>query len=297
MSILDSNAEERFDRITRLAKRIFDVDIALITLVDHDRQWFLSRQGLERPETHRDISFCGHAIADTGVFTIEDASVDPRFADNPLVLDDPRIRFYAGQPIRGPKGALLGTLCIIDGNTRQLSAIDAESLRDLAQVVETEIAAAHLATLDALTGLSNRRGFDVIAGKAVAICRRTGDPVTLLYADLSGLKQINDVHGHAGGDRAIAAFGGLLQASFRESDVVARMGGDEYAVLMTGAATAAGGIAHLRAALAEWNDASVEPFTLAAGIGSATIEPANGQGLDDLLALADASMYEDKRQG
>lgn len=96
LAILDTAAEERFDRITRLARRLFNVPIALISLVDENRQWFKSCYGLNVSETSRDISFCGHAILGKKVFVIEDASQDPRFADNPLVTDAPNIRFYAG---------------------------------------------------------------------------------------------------------------------------------------------------------------------------------------------------------
>jgi PAS domain S-box-containing protein len=138
-ALLDTPAEERFDRITRLAQQMFGVEIALVSLVDAERQWFKSRQGLDACETGRDISFCGHAILGKDIFHIPNASLDPRFADNPLVTGAPNIRFYAGAPLKTSDGQSIGTLCIIDSKPRQLSPQELATLRDLADVVESEI--------------------------------------------------------------------------------------------------------------------------------------------------------------
>jgi len=137
--LLDTPAEERFDRLTRLARQVFGVQIALVSLIDAERQWFKSRQGLDVCETSRDISFCGHAILAADIFEVPDATQDPRFADNPLVAAEPHIRFYAGAPLTSSDGYRLGTLCIIDTQPRQLTAQDRRMLRDLADLVETEI--------------------------------------------------------------------------------------------------------------------------------------------------------------
>lgn len=139
LNILDTPAEERFDRITRIAKHTLDVPIALISLVDTNRQWFKSCQGLDATETSRDISFCGHAILGDEAFIIPDALLDSRFADNPLVTGVPHIRFYAGQPLKASNGSSLGTLCIIDRKPRQLSQSERGCLRDLGTLVENEL--------------------------------------------------------------------------------------------------------------------------------------------------------------
>ena len=139
LNILDTPPEERFDRLTRIAQRIFDVPIAVITLVDSNRQWFKSCQGLDATETPRSISFCGHAILGNETFVIPDATLDPRFADNPLVAGAPHIRFYSGQPLKANNGSRLGTLCILDIKPRQPSQADLDVLRDLAALVESEL--------------------------------------------------------------------------------------------------------------------------------------------------------------
>lgn len=138
LQLLDTPPEERFDRLTRLASRTFNVPISLVTLVDRERQWFKSRQGLDAPETARCISFCGHAILSDETFIIENALNDDRFADNPLVTGAPNIRFYAGAPLRDRHGHRVGTLCIIDEKPRPFSDDDNATLRDLADLVERE---------------------------------------------------------------------------------------------------------------------------------------------------------------
>jgi len=135
---VDSGPEERFDKISRMAQRVFDVPFAAISFVEGDRQWFKSKVGLPINDSPRDLSFCGHAITSDDVFVIEDAVLDPRFAQNPLVLEDPHVRFYAGQPVKGPGGHSVGTLCIMDNLPREFSAEDRETLRDLGEIVEKE---------------------------------------------------------------------------------------------------------------------------------------------------------------
>ena len=157
LGILDTPAEERFDRITRIAQQIFEVPIALVSLVDSERQWFKSCQGLPVSETPREISFCGHAILGDGIFLVPDALADTRFADNPLVINDPKIRFYAGCPLVGKNGQKLGTLCIIDRNPRAFTATELQTLSDLARLVERELSERELAEVTAAFLESERR--------------------------------------------------------------------------------------------------------------------------------------------
>jgi DNA-binding response OmpR family regulator len=136
---VDPKPEERFDKISRMAQRVFNVPFAGISFVEGDRQWFKSRQGLQLEDAPRELSFCGHAIVGQDPLIVEDAVLDPRFAQNPIVLEEPRIRFYAGQPIRGAGGHNVGTLCVMDKVPREFTDDDLETLRDLGGMVEKEL--------------------------------------------------------------------------------------------------------------------------------------------------------------
>ncbi len=137
--VLDTVPEEIFDDLTELAARICEAPIALISLVDENRQWFKSKVGLTVSETSRDTSFCAHAIQQEGLFIIPDATKDKRFATNPLVVSDPKIRFYAGAPLISPDGYALGTLCVIDKVPRELRPEQQQALRVLSRHVMTQL--------------------------------------------------------------------------------------------------------------------------------------------------------------
>ena len=139
--LLHNLADESFDRFTRLAQALFGCKISLFTLIHEKKQWFKSHQGTALRETPRDVSFCAHAIFNDDVLYVPDATLDQRFADNPLVTGPPAIRFYAGAPLHSPQGFPLGTLCIIDDLPRELNALQLTLLQDLAALAEAEIAA------------------------------------------------------------------------------------------------------------------------------------------------------------
>jgi len=291
LNILDTPPEERFDRLTRVARRLFDTPIALMSLVDEDRQWFKSRPGLDFPQTPREHAFCAHAILGEGVFIVRDALKDQRFSDNPLVRGFPEIRFYAGCPVRAPDGSALGTLCVIDHEPRDVEEEDVDALKDLAGLAEQELKSLSLATSDDLTGLTNRRGFDAIASHTLALCYRVHRPATLLLFDLDNFKVVNDTQGHAAGDWLLQDFADHLRATFRDSDVVARLGGDEFCVLLSGATTrdVPRPIALLRNRTNAAGDL-IHSFS----VGAATYDPKHHPTVSDLVADADAAMYREK---
>ncbi len=139
LDVLDSEPEERFDRVTRLAQQLFGVPMALVTLVDRERQWFKSRQGIVASETPRRDAFCNATIASPDTTVIPDAQVDERFRASKLVTGSPHIRFYAGHPIEAPGGERVGALCILDSHPRELSELERVALKDLALYVQKEL--------------------------------------------------------------------------------------------------------------------------------------------------------------
>lgn len=297
LNILDTGPEERFDRYTRLAAKLFKVPIALVSMVDQERQWFKSSQGFDMSEMPRDISFCGHAILDDTPLIINDAKTDSRFADNPLVTQSPNIRFYAGQAIRAPDGSKIGTLCVIDRKPKKINDEDVRALTDLAQLVENEFRATDKATIDPLTGLTNRRGFLAIAKHVLTVCERTAVPATLLYFDLDNFESIKDTLGPGQGDRAIFEFAKILLDNFRVSDIIARLGADEFCVLLTGAdkVTTMVPLNRLYATLERFNSSDSAAFELDVSYGMVNYDRTQHHTVTDLLAEADTLLYVHKK--
>ncbi len=228
LDILDTVPEDKFDRLTRMAQRLFNVPIALISLVDSNRQWFKSCVGLSASETPREVSFCGHAILSDDVFVINNALEDERFADNPLVADDPKIRFYAGCPLKSLAGHRFGTLCIIDSQPREFDSNDLATLKDLAKTIEGELAITQMVMFDEALGISNRRGFIAIGTQSLNYCLEHNIPAQVAVleveisqptADKSALKKIAPEERN----RALRIFSTQLNALLTESEFFAHL--------------------------------------------------------------------------
>ncbi|MCA1179237.1 MULTISPECIES: sensor domain-containing diguanylate cyclase [unclassified Pantoea] len=297
LNILHTPAEERFDRLTRLARRLFGVPVALVSLLEEDHQWFKSVAGPGAATAPRNTSFCGHAILQDDVMVVENALEDERFHDNPLVnTSDSPVRFYAGCPLRTPSGAKVGTLCIVDHHAREFNEDDMHTLRDLAAMAEAELVAFQTATSDELTQITNRRGFMTLGQLALNECQVKQLPASLTFLDLDRFKAINDTLGHREGDRALMDFADAMKVSFRHADIFARLGGDEFVVLFNGLQhhDAEGVLARFDHFLQKQTQDLDRRYALHFSSGIVEFDPDQPQSLEQLLEGSDARMYEAK---
>ncbi|MDN6855836.1 sensor domain-containing diguanylate cyclase [Pseudomonas sp. CAN2814] len=249
MNLLDTPAEHYLDTLVQLTQDLVKVDTVLISLIDQDRQWFKARVGLDASETQRDVSFCGYAILGEDTLLVPDATLDQRFADNPLVLGPPHIRFYAGRPLRAGNGQAIGTLCMVDPRPRIMTEEQQANFRDLATLAEGYLQLRTLiqsnrdlrvemdreqrkALLDPLTQLWNRGGLLTFQDRECRLARENHVQLGVLYADLDYFKAINDKHGHAAGDLVLCECARRLRAALRPDDLLVRQGGEEFVALL-----------------------------------------------------------------
>ncbi len=232
MDLLDKNDDERLSRLTRLAKATFDVPIALISLLDRDRQWLVSRSGVYIKETARNVSFCAHAILQEGALIVKDARKDERFEHNPFVTGEPYVRFYAGCPVHLPDGSIAGTVCIIDDQPREFSSEEINLLLDVGSIVEDEFLIISQAMTDKLTDLPNKRGFLRVGDKRFTELTKTDAPFSLLYFVVGNLQSLNDILGHEEGDNTLRTFAKSLKSCLRNEDVCGRIDSSAFAVLL-----------------------------------------------------------------
>ena len=308
LHILGTERTTEFNIFPGLASRLFAAPIAAISLVDSDRQWFKASVGLDATETPRDQSFCAHAILSPNkILYVPDATKDPRFADNPLVVGDLGLRFYAGAPIVGPSGHPLGALCVMDRKPRDVSNEALEQLRHLAVGVGSALRLhgsiqelRKLALTDPVTGLGNRAGFNVRLQEALT--QRRLAPVLsvgLLSLNLDGFKAINDLFGHSAGDDALREVARRLRQVSRARDTLSRFGGDEFCILVEAVQDATDLnvlAARIHAALAEPFAVERQAVPLGTSIGIALC-PLDAIDPDTLVHKADTALYVAKRAG
>lgn len=242
--ILDTGPDQVFDDLAQLAAHLCGVPVALISLVDADRQWFKARVGLDVTETNRDISFCGHAINHDTTFVVEDATKDERFRNNPLVTCENGIRFYAGAQVRDEQGLPMGNLCIIDDKPRKLDSEQQHQLEQLANQAGRQLTLHRMlrelseaSQRDELTGLLNRRGLIAHINR---VPLQPDQIQSVIYIDLKRFKPINDSHGHAVGDEVLRQIATRLTDAMNQAIVKAngtnaclsRLGGDEFVICL-----------------------------------------------------------------
>ena len=318
--VLDTPPDAVFDRVTGLAARLFQVPIALISIVDSDRIWFKSRHGLDLPQVGRDAGLCASAISQYLPWIVTDARTDSRTRINRLVTGAHGLRFYAAAPLTTTDRYNIGTLCIADKHPRAFDVAQAGVLQDLAAMVMHELDlrlalavqrrpatdealtermltdnhwAKYIARHDALTGLGNREQLaDDLSAELSGIARRGGE-LCVMLASVNHFRHINDRYGHLVGNEVLARFGEFLRSRVRAIDRVARIDGREFAVLMphTGLAAAIAAAERLGAAL---EDRRLGPLAaLAVSFGVAGLE--RGESGESLLHRASNALSRAKR--
>jgi diguanylate cyclase (GGDEF)-like protein len=300
LAVLDSAPEEPFENVVALVRTVLDVPMAAVSLIDEDRQWFKARCGVDIDETPREISFCTHTIQQREPMIIPDATKDPRFAANPLVLGGPEIRSYAGIPLQTPDGYNIGSLCAIDTRTRNFSSSEIATLAKFARIVVDELELRRIAGRDELTGALTRRGFIEGANQEVERFRRYDRPASLTMVDIDHFKAINDTHGHPVGDKILREFVERLRKAARPNDVVGRLGGEEFAMLMpeTNAQEALIAADRFRERIAGtvFTPAPGIELRVTASFGIAQVDRATVDA-EGWIAAADAPLYDAKHGG
>lgn len=297
--VMDTPREAAFDRITRLIRNIFDLPVAIVSMIDGHRQWYKAYEGLENREVSRNETFCKYTMQDMTPLVVRDARDDSRFADNPMVRAGPQVRFYAGVPLRTNDGQNIGTVCAIGFEPRAFTTRETAILSDLAALAMDELELRQLAEVDSLTGTLSRRAFKEQAARAVALAQRHKHGLACLAFDLDHFKSINDGHGHATGDKVLAAVAEACRTELRGTDLFGRLGGEEFALILphTDRPDMSGVAEKLREAIARIaiSRAGI-PVPVSASFGMAALD-ARTADIDALLANADAALYEAKAAG
>ena len=244
-SLLDTAPEIAFDEITHLARSLFNVPIAMVSLVDKERQWFKSANGLDITETHRKHAFCAYAILQDDTLVISDALKDERFKENPLVVGEPHIRFYAGAQIVTHDGFPLGTLCVIDHKPRVFVGEDISLLRALADFATNEIelctsvgsetSGRCLLNRDALTGAYNRRAFKKLLRAECARSKRNNESASLAIFSFDQYVNETRKQGAKSECSHIKFVYSVLKSQLRSVDILARISNSKFAIIFPSA--------------------------------------------------------------
>lgn len=249
LHILDTPIEERFERITRAARQLTGLPIASLSLVDGDRLWFKSIQGLDAIETGREGSLCAEALTSDGVFVVPDTRKDPRFAEHPMVRDEPWVRFYAGHAVHSADGVPVGTLCVADRKPRKFGARQQTVLQSLARAADAELQARRAgeiqrelasglghdrrSAVDSLTRLWGREAILGILEREFQRARKKGTGIGTIIVDLDPLQPPGENRGFEASDAVIRRTARRLVRTLRPQDSVGRFGGGEFLGVVT----------------------------------------------------------------
>lgn len=298
LEVLDTAPEEPFEDIVSLVQDVLHVPIAVVSLVDRNRQWFKARRGLDACQTARGIAFCDKTIRKNRPLVIPETRADPQFHDNPLVVGDPYIRSYLGIPLKTPDGYAVGSLSAIDTKPRDFSGSEVSILENFAKLVVGELELRQIASTDHLTGALARRAWLEAAQAEVSRAARHGRPLSFLILDIDAFKAINDRHGHAVGDEVIRSLAQTVSDNLRQSDSFGRFGGEEFVVAMpeTARADACLLAERLREAVKRCRLATPDDLQWTISIGVAERLRAEHTALA-AIERADAALYRAKAGG
>jgi diguanylate cyclase (GGDEF)-like protein len=309
--------EERFERITRLARRALDVPVAAISLMTASKQWFKSISGWAVTELPLKRSLCELTLSGRGLTIVGDTAADIRTRTHPLVASPPGFRFYGGSPLSDSNGLVVGTFCVFDVKPREMTQADRQCLADLAAMAQREVVDEHLRSahaaltaklsiarresmMDPLTRLWNRRGAMMLLETAFADADRRRKPLGLAVIDLDNFKHVNDTHGHQVGDEVLRRIGSRLIRGVRQNDAMCRIGGDEFLLLIgdADAATAAAISERVREELTgQPISTRAGSLTMTASVGFTLREPGEKLSASDLIDRADRALLQSKSDG
>lgn len=318
LNILDTPLEHRFESITRMVCMMLNVPVSAFTLIDAERQWFKSIQGLHATENTLPESMCAYTILEDEVMVVPDTKKDDRFSDNPMINgENADISFYAGCPVRAPDGRKIGSLCAIDMKPRDIPPEHIHILRDLAQMLESELKVAQLAhsqtqlmneldtanrlaMIDPLTRIWNRSGIEDVIRREWAEAIRKETPVAMVMGDIDHFKRINDSYGHPVGDTVIQEVAKRLLLALRTEDAVGRVGGEEFLMILPNCSPEYlfDTIERIRLSIV------LEPILTAAGplditmsFGGTVDIPSSLSLSSQLISAADQALYAAKKAG
>jgi diguanylate cyclase (GGDEF)-like protein len=298
LDVLDTPREEAFDRIARLARKVFNVPMAAVSFIDAHRQWYKANDGLVGDQHPREHSFCRHLVETGKALVVPDATKDERFAESPFVTGS-GIRFYAGLPLRSADGHNIGSICIVDTKPREFGEAQLDLLNDLAHISMDELDLRLTAVKDSLTGVLTRRRFKEEAARSVALAQRHHQDLAIVAFDLDRFKHINDTFGHAAGDAVLVGAAEAARSVLRITDLIGRLGGEEFAVLLP--STALGGAMEVAEKIRKAVGALRFTFGeqeagIATSVGVAALDPST-RDAETLLVHADKALYEAKNAG
>lgn len=291
-------SEASFDLITRLVQQTLAVPAVAITLIDRDTQYLRAQQGLDIASMPRCEAVCDIVVRSGKPLNIGDMQQDPRVANNPAVVGAAGLRAYAGAPLTTQAGYHLGALCALDTKPRDFSPEQMDVLSRFALLVTDLLELRAQADHDFLTKALNRRGFEDVLSREMARINRNGGPATLAMMDLDHFKSVNDTYGHAVGDEVLKALTAMVTTRLRSCDYLARLGGEEFALLLTNTTLDDALIAadRIRNAVADFRLDGFPDLSLTVSIGLVDLTKCDHD-LGAIMHKVDTAVYDAKANG